>query len=57
MSPALLSLLTFLAVVLTLLYEETNNLAACIVAHSLFNAANFAMLFFADALGKLPAHP
>lgn len=33
--------LTFVAVVLTLLYEETNHLAAPIAAHSLFNAFNF----------------
>lgn len=37
--------LLFLAVALTLLYEWTNNLLACIVVHSLFNAANFVMLF------------
>lgn len=33
--------LTFLAVVLALLYEATNDLLAPIVTHSLFNAANF----------------
>ncbi|MHC1769904.1 MAG: lysostaphin resistance A-like protein [Verrucomicrobiia bacterium] len=33
--------LTFLAVVLTLLYEATDNLLAPIVAHSLFNFVNF----------------
>jgi membrane protease YdiL (CAAX protease family) len=33
--------LTFLAVILTLLYETTNNLLAPIVTHSLFNFANF----------------
>ena len=32
--------LTVLAVILTLLYETTDNLLAPIVAHSLFNAAN-----------------
>jgi len=37
--------LTFLAIVLTLLYEQTNNLLAPITVHSLFNAANFGMLF------------
>jgi membrane protease YdiL (CAAX protease family) len=36
--------LTFLAIVLTLLYERTNNLLAPITVHSLFNAANFGML-------------
>ena len=34
-----------LAVVLTLLYERTNNLLATISAHALFNALNFAMLY------------
>lgn len=33
--------LTFLAVVLTLLYETTDNLLAPIVAHSIFNSVNF----------------
>lgn len=35
--------LTVLAVVLTLLYEKTQNLLAPIIAHSLFNAINFFM--------------
>jgi membrane protease YdiL (CAAX protease family) len=38
--------LTLLAIVLTLLYETTNNLIAPIVTHSLFNAANYAYLLF-----------
>jgi membrane protease YdiL (CAAX protease family) len=33
-----------LALVLTVLYEKTNNLLAPIAAHSAFNAVNFAML-------------
>lgn len=33
--------LTFLAVILALLYDKADNLAAPIVAHSCFNAANF----------------
>jgi membrane protease YdiL (CAAX protease family) len=33
--------LTLLALVLTWLYEETNNLLAPIACHSLFNAVNF----------------
>lgn len=37
--------LLLLAVVLTLLYEKTNNLLAPIVAHALFNAFNFTMFF------------
>jgi membrane protease YdiL (CAAX protease family) len=36
--------LVFVAAVLTLLYEHTNNLLAPILTHSLFNAANFALL-------------
>lgn len=38
--------LTVLAIILTFLYETTRNLLAPIVAHSLFNAANFAFLVF-----------
>ncbi len=37
-----------LAVVLTLLYEFTNNLLAPLVAHSLFNAMNFATLYLSE---------
>src|SRR4029079_1566506 len=33
--------LTFLAIILTLLYEETNTLLMPILTHSLFNAANY----------------
>ncbi len=36
--------LTVLAVILTFLYETTDNLLAPIVAHALFNATNFAWL-------------
>jgi membrane protease YdiL (CAAX protease family) len=36
--------LTFLAVILTLLYEVTGNLIAPITTHSLFNGFNFLML-------------
>lgn len=36
--------LTFVALMLTWLYEETDNLIAPIIAHSLFNAANFVLL-------------
>ncbi len=36
--------LTFLAIVLTWLYERTANLTAPIVAHVLFNAVNFALI-------------
>ena len=38
--------LTVLALVLTALYERTNNLLAPIMAHALFNALNFVTLFF-----------
>jgi membrane protease YdiL (CAAX protease family) len=37
--------LFMLALVLTVLYERTDNLLAPIAAHSLFNALNFAMLY------------
>ena len=36
--------LTFLALVLTALYERTENLIAPIVTHSLFNAVNFYLI-------------
>jgi len=54
-----LNLVTFiplfaLAVVLTFLYEWTNNLLAPITAHALFNGLNFAVLFIVEShpLGK-----
>jgi membrane protease YdiL (CAAX protease family) len=37
--------LTLLALLLVWLYEKTDNLLACITLHSLFNAANFAMIY------------
>jgi len=45
------NLLTFLplmalALVLTYLYERTNNLLAPIAAHSFFNALNFGLLYY-----------
>jgi len=42
--------LAALAIGLIWLYEKTDNLLAPIAAHSLFNAANFAMLFLLDPL-------
>jgi hypothetical protein len=42
--------LLLLAVVLTLLYEKTNNLLAPIAAHALFNALNFTMYFVQSKL-------
>ncbi len=44
--------LTFLAVVLTLLYETTDNLLAPILAHSFFNAANFVLLIYETELSR-----
>lgn len=38
--------LTVLAIMLTLLYETTNNLLSAIITHSLFNAANYLFLIF-----------
>ena len=38
--------LTFLAIILVLLYEYTGNLLACMVTHALFNAANLVALYF-----------
>lgn len=43
--------LTFLAVVLALLYEYTGNLLAPILTHSLFNAMNFVWLVFEGHAG------
>jgi membrane protease YdiL (CAAX protease family) len=42
--------LLFLAMLLTLLYEETDNLIAPIAAHSCFNAINFVMLLYNDRI-------
>jgi membrane protease YdiL (CAAX protease family) len=38
--------LTVLGIILTFLYETTNNLVAPIIAHSVFNAVNFALMVF-----------
>ena len=38
--------LTVLGIILTFLYETTGNLVAPIIAHSLFNAVNFAYMVF-----------
>jgi membrane protease YdiL (CAAX protease family) len=42
-----------LALALTWLYEKTGNLLAPVAAHSLFNAANLAVLHFEDPLNQL----
>ncbi|MEO8426562.1 MAG: CPBP family intramembrane glutamic endopeptidase [Verrucomicrobiota bacterium] len=42
--------LTFLALMLTWLYEETNTLLAPIITHSFFNAANFYWLLWQQAV-------
>ena len=43
-----------LALALTWLYEKTDNLLAPIAAHSLFNAANLVLLFFAQNFSVPP---
>lgn len=45
--------LTFVAVMLTLLYEATANLLAPILAHSFFNAANFFLLLNEEQITRL----
>ncbi len=47
--------LTFLALALTWLYEKTDNLLAPILAHSLFNTANFFLLVFERQGSLTPA--
>lgn len=48
--------LTLLSFGLIYLYEKTNNLLAPILAHSLFNLANFFALTYPDFLEKLLPH-
>jgi membrane protease YdiL (CAAX protease family) len=45
--------LAVLALVLTVLYERTNNLLAPITAHVLFNALNFGILLVLQQVGGL----
>jgi membrane protease YdiL (CAAX protease family) len=45
--------LTFVALMFTLLYEKTNNLLAPILAPSMFNAVNFAILIFQKDLTSI----
>jgi membrane protease YdiL (CAAX protease family) len=45
--------LVILALVLTALYERTNNLLAPVAAHVLFNALNFAELLLLQQVGEL----
>ncbi|MBI3879241.1 MAG: CPBP family intramembrane metalloprotease [Verrucomicrobia bacterium] len=57
-----LNLMTFLplvllAIVLTKLYEATNNLLTSILAHSLFNGVNVALLLFAQRYPDLLPPP
>ncbi len=48
--------LLLLALVLTWLYEKTDNLLATIAAHSLFNAANLGLFFLSEEFRRtLPA--
>lgn len=49
--------LTILALSLVWLYEKTNNLLAPITAHTLFNAMNFAMLFFGESFDRWSGKP
>lgn len=51
-SLTLLLPLTFLAVVLVLLYEETDNLLAPILTHCLFNGVNFLLLVFEQPITR-----
>jgi membrane protease YdiL (CAAX protease family) len=45
--------LVFLAVVLTFLYESSDSLLTPIAMHSMFNAANFFYVLFADQIDRL----
>ena len=45
--------LIFVAIMLTLLYEETDNLLAPIIAHSFFNTANFVVLVYTAPMNRL----
>ncbi len=50
--------LLLLALVLTWLYEKTDNLLAPIAAHSLFNAVNLGLFLLSEEFSRtLPAHP
>jgi uncharacterized protein len=46
--------LTLLAMVFALLYEKTGNLLASITAHSVFNTANFIMLYIVQHFSAMP---
>ncbi|MDB6123395.1 MAG: abortive infection protein [Pedosphaera sp.] len=48
--------LMVLGMALAWLYEKTNNLLACIVAHGLFNAINVLALFFGEDVIKYFSH-
>jgi membrane protease YdiL (CAAX protease family) len=53
-APIFLSLFAF-ALVLVWLYEKTDGLFAPVLAHSLFNALNLALLLLAQKYGVLPS--
>ncbi len=56
--PAIFLPLFVLALVFTWLYKKTGRLAAPVLAHSLFNAANLVVLIVVDKIGhKLPMMP
>jgi len=44
--------LTVFAIILTLLYDRTDNLMAPVTVHSLFNAANFCLYFYQDEVTR-----
>lgn len=46
--------LMVLALCLAVLYEKTNNLLACITAHSVFNAANVILLWITSSINQPP---
>jgi membrane protease YdiL (CAAX protease family) len=46
--------LTVLALALTFLYEKTDNLLACICAHSTFNAANVLIWYLTENMHRPP---
>jgi hypothetical protein len=52
--PAFLPL-TILALILTVLYEKTNNLLSCIFAHSLFNVVGVVLVYYYNSSPPSPS--
>jgi membrane protease YdiL (CAAX protease family) len=52
--PAFLPL-TLLAIILTILYEKTNNLLSCIFAHSLFNVVGVVLVYYYNSSAPSPS--